>query len=228
MNALAARRASRRRSKGEPESVRYAFYIALLALVISVPAMSALYLGNSLSAEDFNAYASMAVSLIFSFAVFAYLLSKDRKLGAIASGLGISKSSLNFRNLLIGVCLFLFVLLLGVLLQEFSQLTGIQLPTNVDVLLSGMPISFLLFSVFIAPLNEEILFRGFLVSRLGIVVSALLFSIPHLISYSSISELVVAFAFGIAAGYAFKKTGSLYPSIMAHVLVNLLAILPFL
>ena len=88
--------------------------------------------------------------------------------------------------------------------------------------------SFLLFSFLVAPINEEILFRGFMVPRIGILASAVLFSVPHLLSYSSVSELIAAFIFGIAAGYAFKKTGSLYPSIIAHALVNLISILPFI
>ncbi|MGC8730310.1 MAG: CPBP family intramembrane glutamic endopeptidase [Candidatus Micrarchaeia archaeon] len=88
-----------------------------------------------------------------------------------------------------------------------------------------MPVYFLIFSFIIAPFTEEILFRGFLVPRLGIILSAIIFAVPHFISYLSISEFVAAFLFGLAAGYAYKKTGSLYVSILAHMLVNFLAIL---
>lgn len=227
MTALAAKRKPRR-AKREPAVVRYSFYSILAALVISIPVLTILYFNNAVSIDAYNAYSSMALSLIFSFVVVSYLLAKGKRLSAIADELGISKKFMSTKNLLIGLGLFALIVLVGVLLQEFSQLTGIPLPTNVDILLSGMPLSFLVFSAIVAPINEELLFRGFLVSRLGIVVSALLFSIPHLLSYSSISELLAAFAFGIAAGYAFKKTGSLYPSIFAHMLVNLIAILPFL
>jgi membrane protease YdiL (CAAX protease family) len=226
VNALAAKRSSRR--KGEPASVRYVFYLVLAALVASIPVMTALYFSNTLLLTAFDAYSSMALSLVFPFVVFAYLLAKGRKLHAIAEELGISRRSLSAKNIMIGIGLLALVLLIGILLQAISQLTGIPLPTNVTALLSGAPISFLVFSFLIAPINEEILFRGFLVPRVGIMASAVLFAIPHLLSYSSISELIAAFAFGIAAGYVLKKTNSLYPSIVAHAIVNLIAILPFL
>jgi hypothetical protein len=223
---LAARRSSRR--KGEPASVRYVFYFVLVALVTSIPVMTALYSSNMLSITLYDAYSSMALSLMFPFVVFAYLLARGRKLGAMADELGISRRFLSAKNILIGIGLLALVMLIGLLLQEFSQLTGIPLPTNVAGILSGAPLSFLVFTFLIAPINEEMLFRGFLVPRIGIVLSALVFAIPHLLSYSSISELVAAFAFGIAAGYVFKKTNSLYPSIIAHAIINLIAVLSYL
>ena len=76
-----------------------------------------------------------------------------------------------------------------------------------------------------APIDEEILFRGFLVPRVGIVVSALLFAVPHLLTYASLSEFAAAFIFGLLAGYFFRRYKSLYPTILAHALVNLFTIL---
>ncbi len=227
MNTLTSKRA-RRRAKGEPKAIRYAFYSVLIVLIVSMPVLSELYLNNIVSSDTLNALASIALSLVFSFAVLSYLLIKGRTLGKIADELGLSGKFLSTKNVLIGVCIFVFVPLLGLLLQWVSDMTGIPLPTNVAELLTGMPLYFLVFSFLIAPINEEVLFRGFLVSRIGIFASAVLFAIPHLLSYSSISELIAAFAFGIVSGYAYKKTGSLYPSIFAHVLVNLITILPFL
>jgi hypothetical protein len=222
---LAARRSSRKRARGEADAVRLAFYFALVALAISIPVLSGLYLNNTISADAFNAYSSMALSLILPFIVFSYLLSRGRRLGEVFDELGISRRFLSWRNVAIGVCILLFMIVVAFLLQQFSNITGIALPTNVDTLLMGMPLSFLLFSFLIAPLNEEILFRGFLVPRIGIMASALLFALPHLLTYSSVAELAVAFVFGIAAGYAFKKTGSLYPCILAHAAVNFITIL---
>ena len=230
---MAARRAPRtgtaaRAKKVEPARVRYLFYLILVALFASIPVSGLLYLSNTISSGQFNAYSSMALSLLFSFSVLAYLLAKGRRLGDMVKELGLSRESLTARNIMIGAALFALVVFIGALLQEVSNATGIPLPTNVAALLSGMPLSFLVFSFIVAPVNEEVLFRGFLVPRVGILFSALLFAIPHLLAYSSVSELAAALAFGIAAGYVFRKTGSLYPSIMAHMLVNLLAVLSFL
>jgi membrane protease YdiL (CAAX protease family) len=219
---------TRRKDKREPQALRYSVYSILFLLVASIPVMTVLYIHNLLSYDALNAYSSISLSMIFSFVVLSYLLAKGKKLGAISKELGISWKLLNARNIVIGVGLFALVVLLAYLLQVITQITGIQLPTNVEGILSNMPISFLIFSFLVAPINEELLFRGFLVPRIGIVLSALLFAIPHLLSYSSIAEFMAAFVFGIAAGYVFRKTGSLYPSIFAHMLVNLIAILPFL
>ena len=104
----------------------------------------------------------------------------------------------------------------------------ISLPTNVRQLLGGLPAYFFAFAVIVAPIDEEILFRGFLVPRIGIILSALIFGILHFLSYASISEFIAAFVFGLIAGYAFKRTRSLYSTIIPHMLVNLLGILALL
>ncbi len=91
--------------------------------------------------------------------------------------------------------------------------------------IQAAPAYYLFFIAIIAPINEEILFRGFLVPRIGILASALIFAIPHLIIYYSVYELAFAFAFGLLAGYVFKKSGSLYSTIIAHMMVNVLAVL---
>ncbi|MGC8651834.1 MAG: CPBP family intramembrane glutamic endopeptidase [Candidatus Micrarchaeia archaeon] len=173
------------------------------------------------------ANATIYLSLLFPSLVFSYLLWKRKSLRSIIGGLGLSRSKLTLRNISIGVALFLSILLLSLGFGVFTEATGIQLPTNVQQLLSGMPLYLLLFSFIVAPIDEEILFRGFLVPRIGIVASALVFALLHF-SYVSISETVAAFVFGLLAGYVFKRTGSLYASITGHMLVNMLTIVTIL
>ena len=104
-------------------------------------------------------------------------------------------------------------------------MTGVQISTNVDVLLASAPLWFYAFSCIVAPLCEEVLFRGLMVPRLGIVVSALVFAALHA-SYDSTFaiEVIAALIFALIAGYVFRKTKSLYPSLVAHILVNTLTI----
>ena len=183
-----------------------------------------LYLHGLITQTAFTADASIELSLFFPFIVFSYLLAKKNKLKNIVNDLGLSRKSLTLKNILIGIFLFGLILLSEFLIGLFTTVTGIQLPTNVSAVLAGMPIYFLVFTFLIAPIDEEILFRGFLVPRLGIVESALLFALPHLLTYASWSEFVAAFVFGILAGYFFKKQKSLYITILAHLLVNFLTI----
>lgn len=80
-----------------------------------------------------------------------------------------------------------------------------------------------------APLSEEFLFRGMLFlgmrRKLGFVgaatVSSFLFSAVH--SYSLISSISV-FVGGVSLAYLFERSGSLWPSVVAHAGYNAIAI----
>jgi hypothetical protein len=179
-----------------------------------------LYATSSISLMTMEIAATASFSMFLSLIVFSYLLAKGRTLREIAAEFRITRKSLSYRIIAAGIVLFIAVFLIQVLIAGIQQLTGIQLPTNVAQVVQGMPFSFILFSVFVAPINEEIFFRAFLVPRIGIVPSALLFGLLHF-GYNSVSEVVGAVIYGLIAGYAFKKTNSLYPSLIGHILVNM-------
>lgn len=78
--------------------------------------------------------------------------------------------------------------------------------------------------VVIAPLVEEILFRGIILRGLAmryrpwtaILLSSLLFTIIHLNPYQFFSTMVL----GLALGWVFLRTGSLWPCIFGHAIFN--------
>ena len=214
-----------RRARGPSTRLRYSSYLISLILVAISAAIVVLYSYGGVSQQFAEANLSITTSLFFPSIVFSYLLYRKRTPGQITGELGLSVKSLTVRNLAIGVLIFLSILALAVAFGLVSQETGIQLPTNVGTLLSGMPLYFLVFASIVAPFNEEILFRGFLVGRIGVILSALLFAAPHYVGYSSVSEFAAALVFGLIAGLVFKRTKSLYPSILAHVLINVLAVI---
>ncbi|MCJ7690826.1 MAG: CPBP family intramembrane metalloprotease, partial [Clostridiaceae bacterium] len=90
------------------------------------------------------------------------------------------------------------------------------------------PILLILSLVVIAPIYEEIVFRGILLKGMAnkinpdiaIVVSALFFAIVHL----SIPQGINAFLLGLITGFIYLRTESIYLSIFAHFLNNFLAI----
>ena len=82
-----------------------------------------------------------------------------------------------------------------------------------------------------APVVEEMLFRGMLLSRLvrsmspmwAVLVQALLFGAIHLLDPSAIAALPGLVIIGAVLGYAAIRTGNLSLSIMLHAGVNLTA-----
>ena len=80
-----------------------------------------------------------------------------------------------------------------------------------------------LYACIIAPITEELLYRGFVMKnlsrvsqRFGIFMSAFLFGLAH----GNVKQFVLAFILGIFLGYIDTKHNSLVPSIIVHAVVN--------
>jgi membrane protease YdiL (CAAX protease family) len=77
----------------------------------------------------------------------------------------------------------------------------------------------------LTPIAEELMFRGVIQQRLesllgpteALIVQAALFSALHL----SVINLITHFAIGLALGWLFRKSGSLYPGMVLHGLWNM-------
>ncbi len=209
---------------------RTAYSITILLLLIMVLS-GVLYSKNYIDMPTFVAIGSIALSFFFTSIVFTWMIFTGSTPRMVIKYLGLTRDRVSVRVVCIGIALFVAIVMLGMAINSISNATGVPLPTNVQNVFAGAPLYFLIFTAIIAPINEEILFRGFLVSKLGkmfgiaagITVSALIFAVLHL-SYLSIAEFAAAFFFGIIAGYAFIKTKSLYPSIVGHILVNAVTI----
>ncbi len=172
-----------------------------------------------------NYASTVALSLSFLISSALYLRYVDRSKRSVPERLGLGRKMLTAQNLLIGVYLFILIFALEVLVDIISSVTNIQISTNVNLFFAGAPLWFYAFSAVLAPIDEEIMFRGLLVPRIGIVAAAIIFALPH-VTYGSTFyiEVIAAFVFGVLSGYAYKKTGSLYPSIVAHIMVNTLSL----
>ncbi len=218
----------RKRAEAPGVRIRRAMYfvlilIAAMSALVAVPL--ALYDLGWLGYNSFVFVSDAAVSLSFLASTLLYLRFVDRSRKGIAERLGLGRDGLSLRNVLLGLMIFSIILTLELITGLVSQVTGVQISTNVDVLLASAPLWFYAFSCIVAPLCEEVLFRGLMVPRLGIVVSALVFAALHA-SYDSTFaiEVIAALIFALIAGYVFRKTKSLYPSLVAHILVNTLTI----
>jgi membrane protease YdiL (CAAX protease family) len=87
------------------------------------------------------------------------------------------------------------------------------------------------------PLVEELLFRGFIYGQVKkitgypVVVSAILFGMHHLqyfdyqLTKFALFQISYTFLLGIIFGLMRKKSGSIYPSLVSHIVINWITIL---
>ncbi len=203
------------------------FALSLLVLLV--------YQAGYLGYDNFKFLSDVAGLISLSIAVMLYLLLfKKLKFGKAAQSLGFSRKNGSGRTgklklLWLGLAIFMAIFIFEMAVGLIGQATNTQINTNVSAVLAGAPLWFYIYSAIIEPINEEVFFRGFLVPRMGILASSLIFGFAHYTYYSTFGiEVIAAFAFGTMAGYVFKKTKSIYPGIIAHILVNSLAVIVML
>ncbi len=204
------------------------FYLVIAGLLSAISYLSFSY--GYVSANTYNYLLYVATLLALSISVFLYMVTyRSVPVNGLPKRLGFGLRQLSFKNLELGVMIFAVVLCLELVVGLLSALTNVQINTNVGQVFTGAPLWFFVFTALIEPINEEIFFRGFLVPRIGVLPSAIVFGLAHY-SYNSTFgiEVIAAFIFGLLSGYIYKRTNSLYPGMLAHVLVNSLAALSIL
>ncbi len=121
---------------------------------------------------------------------------------------------------------FVMVLLTGVVIEPVLELFPDAFLKMIDKM--GMNGGWsILMLVVLAPVMEEVLFRGILLESVrskhsagrAIVVSALMFGVIHFIP----QQVVNAFVIGLILGYIYVRTESLWPVIVIHALNNAMA-----
>jgi membrane protease YdiL (CAAX protease family) len=127
----------------------------------------------------------------------------------------------------------LLLILLWVPIEAFLRLLGIssfeEAPTPFLKSSGLMGYSWIFLSALLTAFAEELLIRGYLISRLmrlfgmwkSVLVSSIIFSIWHF--SHGIIGLLYSFLFGIIFGIAFTKTRSLCPLVIAHTVSNAMA-----
>ncbi len=156
--------------------------------------------------------------LHMSFIFFSlYFLWPQRK--ALIKGCGSIPKRLGY-----GVAIFLLMLFASLAVNIILHFAGLSDQEQIVTVVSGLPIYLLILAFTLGPLSEELLFRAFLVPRIGVLASTLLFTFTH-VAYGSIAELAGAFALGIVLALAYSRLKDPLPCIVAHVLFNLLSVM---
>lgn len=112
------------------------------------------------------------------------------------------------------------------LISMVTGMTGINESTanamafNDDIVKTAVT---LFYFVIIAPVTEELLFRGFVLNALspvdrtfGLVATSLLFGLMH----GNFNQMFNGFLLGLLLGYIALKSGSIIPSIIVHMIAN--------
>ena len=120
----------------------------------------------------------------------------------------------------------LFAFSYGLVLIELSILGffGLDDSSKVENALNGFLPLVLILVLVLSPIVEELLFRGYVLPKVGIFFSSLVFASLHYF-YGSYAEILAAFTLAVCFSYFVKRWNSIYPAIFAHFLVNLTAVL---
>ncbi len=123
----------------------------------------------------------------------------------------------------LGVALVLFIsfgfsLLPESLLESYNQFSG--------MLMGGLTVTSIMYTVIAAPIVEEIIFRGLILSRLrkamplpiAIIISSLFFALAH----GQLLWMTYAFILGCVLAIVDVKTDTIAISVIIHMLFNLL------
>ena len=149
------------------------------------------------------------------------------------SSLGIKKPELHLllRFVPFGILLTLLVPIVYALTKAIFNIENFQ-PSTLPEAITENQESLLIFgfmAIFIAPVVEEIFFRGFvypsLANRYGVIVSAIitscLFGLAHIVA----ANAIIAFFIGLILVYVYHQTTNLLTPILVHSAFNLISVI---
>jgi len=152
-----------------------------------------------------------------------------RKYGASWRHLGLT--GFQARYLGLGLLLFVPAMWLNALYEGFLSRYDMKVQPELERILADAPSPglFIIAAVIIAPVVEEIFFRGFLFAGLkkrfswptAMFISSGLFALLHL----RLLAVPPIFILGLVFAYLYQRSGSIWPAIIIHALVNSLAVI---
>ncbi len=163
-----------------------------------------------------------------------YFISRRKGRGSLEADFGVAVQTRRMWALLAGVGL---QIALGLMVLPLVRLVDDDKQAVVEEIRDSSGAKLVVLVViagFVAPLLEEVLFRGLLLRALrrrlpvewAIAVSAFAFACAHLVdpSLGSLAIVPALFALGLVSGYAAVRTGDLSVSIPLHMGFNLLTL----
>jgi len=114
-----------------------------------------------------------------------------------------------------------FLLFYALQALQFNDLENVG--TAIDKIMQLSPF-LLAYLLIVRVFAEEVFFRGFLVRKLGVVPSTVVFALAHSL-YFSYAEVLGAFVLGLVLATWFSRKKNIYPVLAAHFLYNLMAVM---
>lgn len=193
------------------------FFLILLVFLMPLTMLCSIFLIEALGSYI------ISVSFLYEICLFI-LMYTFLKMNRLSFAEVISIRKTTRKNLLLSVCAGLLVTALGLL--------WVRLCLKLDLFSgqaneSGMDIYTTVFAaVFLAPVIEELLFRGVLWSILqenkGTVTAVIVTTVYFVFLHLTLNNVFSAILIGICGSMFILFTGSIIPSIVIHLLNNLL------
>jgi len=209
-------------------------FLLLLPGIIILQIPSFVRYAQCLDSQQKVCDASMGTIQIFlalTFPLFILLGIKLKK-GIHWKDFGLGDSRVSWKKVLalmvMGVGLIIVLnLIISLLARHIPILGQEQFVFKGDVTFVSI-LPFAVFAIIVAPLVEEITFRGFEFSiigrRFGVLAGAIITSVSFGIVHGQVAAGIVTAIFGLYLCYMFYKTGSLWPGIALHALNNTIGV----
>ena len=144
----------------------------------------------------------------------------------------ISFGILSKKQVLLIIGIFLLMVLVNIGYHTFFSVASGASAQHLEETSEGFSLSFIVSVTVLAPIQEELLFRGLLQgavfdnSWLGIVLTSSLFSFIH--DPYDVPSFFYYLILGVLLGFAYKKSQNLWVSTLVHMFYNSLPLLAYL
>lgn len=141
----------------------------------------------------------------------------------------ISFGMLSKKQLLLFIGIFLLTVLVNIGYHAFFSVASGASTQHLEETSRGLSLSFIVSAIVLAPIQEELLFRGLLQgavfdnSWLGLVLTSSLFSFMH--DPYDVPSFFYYLLLGVLLGFAYKKSQNLWVSTLVHMFYNSLPLL---
>lgn len=166
---------------------------------------------------------SFLISVAFLFIAVLYYSRKKKPARQIIRELGFTKRELG-ENIAYGVAGFVAVFMLFNAILLIAESLGISDYAKNPLPFDTSSTFFIIVAVTMAPMAEELFFRGMLLEKFGFLFSSVAFAVAHF-RYGSWVQIAITFTIGLVFCALARGRKSLVPSITAHFMYNLFFVL---
>jgi len=160
--------------------------------------------------------------LLFFPLYFLYFVNKVRSLRQVVNLQGLK--TINWKTFIRNVVLLFFLMfVISFAISYVASLFGVQDLGVVGQKITSLSAIYIIYLFVVRVFLEEWFFRGFLVNRVGVIISSALFACGHIL-YGSVTEVIGAFVLGVVLARFYQKTGSIWITFSAHLVYNFVAL----